>query len=166
MAEIPISRGQVALVDDDMFDFLNQWKWTANPVKGRIKFYAQRGETRSGSKTTICMHREIIGAPKGVWVDHANGYGLDNQRSNLRLCTPSQNFTNTLSRPNKTGYRGVFPNNSKSRPFAAWFQPGRSRRECLGYFGTAIEAAIAWDAAAKRHRGEFAVLNFPEAEAA
>lgn len=104
--EIPLTQGQVAIVDDEDFDFLNQWKWQA--VKGTVKqrnvFYVNR--TTWAPKKTVIMHRIIMNAPNGMMVDHINGNGLDNRRSNLRIVTRRQNMQNRHH--NKTSrYPGV-----------------------------------------------------------
>lgn len=93
--EIPLTQGKFALVDDEDYDWLNQWKWQA--VKGTVKqrkvFYATR-QAWSPSKKTVIMHRLIMNAPPGRMVDHINGDGLDNQKINLRLVTRRQNMQN------------------------------------------------------------------------
>jgi len=82
---IPLTQGRFAIVDPDDYDWLNQYKWYA--AKCRTTFYAYRSKTR----TTVNMHREIMCAPKGMICDHKNHNGLDNRKSNLRLCTNRQN---------------------------------------------------------------------------
>lgn len=101
------------------------------------------------------MHRFLIGA-KGEFVDHINGDGLDNRKSNLRLCSNAQNVQNTgLTRANTSGYKGIRLRNGR------W----DSRITCLnktyhlGVFSTKEEAARAYNAAAIELHGEFARLN-------
>ncbi len=104
MREIPLSQGQVALVDDADFDWLNQWKWSAQ--KDSRSFYAFRKENSKPLGKTIYMHRAILGLGETkMQVDHKDFNGLNNQRENLRKCTAQQNFM----------YRRAFKNNKYSK---------------------------------------------------
>lgn len=100
MKTIPLTRGKYALVDDGDFEYLNQWKWHAQFIKGI--WYACRGVRQPkiaigipGKVVRILMHRVITGAT-GRWeiVDHIDHDGLNNQRHNLRIVTNSQNLRN------------------------------------------------------------------------
>lgn len=164
MKEIPITKGYVALVDDEDFDWLSQWKWQARFIPGRT-VYAQRTQRLTpgvhGLRKTITMHRAIMNAPDGLDVDHVNLDGLDNRRANLRLCTPSQNAYNVGVRPHsRSGYKGV----RFHKQSGLW----RARITVagvvisLGYHNTAEDAARAYDAAARREHGAFARVNFPD----
>ena len=102
---IKLTQGKVAIVDDEDFEWLSQWKWHVN--KG---LYAVRSVKNPGS--TVSMHREILGVEKGVNVDHKNEDGeiggFNNQRYNLRICNQSQNGANSrLSKNNTSGVSGV-----------------------------------------------------------
>jgi len=95
MKQIPLTQGQVALVDNTDYDWLNQWKWCAQRTRG--VFYAVRNSPRkNGKKHQIFMHREILGLryKDGQEGDHRNHNTLDNQRENLRVCIHSQNIMN------------------------------------------------------------------------
>lgn len=158
MEEILLTRGKVALVDDEDYEWLNQYKWSANYIGG--KFYAVRSGPRP-QKETIYLHRVVMGTPKGMDVDHINGDGLDNRRSNLRLSTHTENLQNQRKRPNNTsGFKGVSWKKQDGKWRARITVNGKA--VALGHFDDLEEAALAYDKAAIEHFGEFARLNFPE----
>lgn len=160
--EIPLTKGHVALVDADLFDWLNQWSWQAH-VKETGKVYARRVLCFNAVKTKFAMHRVIACAPPDAEVDHINGNSLDNRRANLRLATRWQNGLNTRRpKPPTSGFRGVRMPAGKRRPLYSAVICVRGRTLYLGGRPTAEEAARLYDAAAREHFGEFAVLNFPE----
>lgn len=152
---IPLTQGKFAIVDADDYEWLAKYKWNCQNNKGG--FYAFRSE---GHKM-IAMHREIIRAPEGLLVDHIDGNGLNNRKSNLRLCTHSQNTYNR--RPNRncsSRYKGIsFHKMSKKWEVAICC---KGKREHLGRFDDEVKAALAYDRKAKQLFGEFAYLNFPK----
>lgn len=104
----------------------------------------------------IYMHRLIMGAPKGVYVDHINGNSCDNRQENLRFCTHQQNMCNVKKpKDNTSGFKGVSKKRDKWR---AYIRPN-GRQYSLGSYTTREEAAAAYDAEAKRVFGEFARTN-------
>lgn len=145
--EIPLTKGLVAIVDADLFDWLSQWKWCASDG-GRGKFYAS---ARCGQ-----MHRLLLNFPLGLVVDHINGDGLDNRLLNLRPVTPIQNSYNRRGKLNGTGFKGVYARKGR---FIAQIDSPRTH---IGMFDTAEEAARAYDAVALARYGEFAWTNFPQ----
>jgi hypothetical protein len=97
MREIKLTQGQVALVDDEDYDFLSQWKWYAWWNKGTGSFYAVRNiRTEAARRRKMYIHRMLMGLEPGDkrCVDHRNGLTLDNRRSNLRIVTSRQNHQN------------------------------------------------------------------------
>lgn len=155
---IPISRGMHATVDSGDAPEILRYRWSA---QGRGKWlYANRTIVNpvSGKKSKLLMHRAILCPPVGMVVDHINDNGLDNRRCNLRIVTARQNIVRCRHMPTDTGYLGVYRN---ARSFTALITVDRMRI-WLGNFDTAVEAAIERDRAAKKYRGEFARLNFPE----
>ena len=155
---IPLTMGKVAIVDAADFDALSAYKWCAMQ-SGNGKFRAMRkGPRNGGSGAAILMHRLVMSAPEGVKVDHINHDPLDNRRSNLRLCTRSQNICNRrMPRGPNTPYRGV----SRRQDCKSWRAQIKAdgRNIHLGNFHTPEEAARAYDAAARHYYGEFATLN-------
>lgn len=160
MKTIELKGGALALVDDQDFERINQHKWHGNVQRmtnGKIsRVYAQ-----GGPNNIDMMHRLVMDLTKGdgICVDHINGNGLDNQRSNLRLCTKAQNLANRgKATKNTSGYKGAY----KSHRGKSWFASISIANKLirLGRFNTALEAAKAYDKAAFEHWGEFAQLNF------
>lgn len=154
MREILLTQGRIALVDDTDYDWLNQWKWCAN--KGRYTYYAMR---RAGT-TNAMMHRIILNAPDGIEVDHINSNGLDNRKTNLRLCPHSENhFHAKLRIDNQTGFKGVsFKCLRPKRSYIARIQVNNKEFH-IGCYQTVKAAARAYDRAALKHHGEFALTN-------
>lgn len=166
MKEIPLTRGLVTFVDDDDYEYLAQWKWHA--AKGNSTFYAVRnlwtGKRKNRKCITICMHRLILGLknPK-QFTDHIDHNGLNNQKSNLRVCTPAQNSRNTSKRvtKNNSKYLGTFYRKKVSSGSKKWMATIQhdNKNYHLGHFNTEEEAAIAYNKKAIELHGEFANVN-------
>lgn len=158
MIEIPLTKGFVAIVDDEDAH-LARHNWFA--FRGRYTWYAARKEPKpGGGQRTVCLHREVLGAPARAQVDHCDGNGLDCRRHNLRLASGTQNQGNRrLNRNNKSGFKGVFWYKARGKWTAA-IKVGK-RRPWLGLFDAPEDAARAYDAAARAAFGEFARTNFP-----
>lgn len=143
------------LIDDEDYDLVSKYIWYASPntVGG---FYASTKIKDTNS--TLYSHRLIMGFPKGMVVDHINHDTLDNRKSNLRICTQSQNaFNRGLQRQNTSGYKGVHFYKRKDK-YMAYIDVNRKRIH-LGYFKTAQEAAKKYNEVALFLVGEYAHLN-------
>ena len=155
---IPLTQGLHAIVDAADYTWLSQWTWRAlNQPHG---FRAVRDSPRAGGKRgLIWMHRVIMDVPDGVSIDHINHNPLDNRRSNLRICTIAENNRNSRSHKGSSSqYRGVH----WDIPRGKWrVQIGSDKKvKHLGDYSCEIEAAKAYDAAARTYHGEFANPNF------
>lgn len=161
-AKVILSSGLVALVDESAFEqVVAAGPWHATPPRGG-RVYAQRSVRRGdGRRTTQKLHSFLTGWAQ---VDHRNGDGLDNQRSNLREATRTQNNANSRRRTDNTsGFKGVTLDARIGRWNARIHVNGR--RRSLGYFATAEQAAVAYDSAAREIFGEFARPNYPKEKA-
>lgn len=154
--EIPLTRGQAAIVDAEDFEWLMQWKWQAG--KHRVGWRAVR-TAKLPMRQSFLMHRQIMNCQDGMVVDHINGNTLDNRRSNLRICNHQENrFNSRQHRPNKHAqFKGVHPNRDKWRAIIM-----KDRKYIhIGTFPTQEDAARAYDEKAVELFGEYACLNFP-----
>ncbi len=152
--KIKLTQGLFAIVDPEDYEKLNKYKWFAK-IDERT-YYAARIE--NGKK--IYMHRQIKQPPRGFVVDHINHKGFDNRKANLQIVTPAENNYNSRKQSKITTsiYKGVSKCKSTGKWRAVIHVNGIDMH--LGYYESEIEAAKAYDEAARRYRGEFAVLNF------
>lgn len=156
MKAIPLTRGKEAIVDDKDYAFLMQWKWFAHS-EGYASRNAKKADGVSGN--TIYMHRVIAeraGFMMTERIDHKDGNGFNNRRTNLRTASNQKNLANRgPNKNNKSGFKGVSRDRGK---WAAQIKVS-GRHLHLGYFDSKNEAAKAYNAAAMKHFGEFAYQN-------
>ena len=166
----PSNRGKFfALVDDELYNELSKFNWSISK-----NGYAQRRVKIGDKVSTVLMHRQIMELTFGdsICVDHINGNRLDNRKSNLRICSRTENNHNMrISKRNKSGAKGVFHLTIEYET-----KKGISRKDYwrasimvdrknifLGTFSynpNGLERAKkAYNDAAKKYYGEFAYLN-------
>lgn len=159
MKQIPLTRGLFAFVDDDKFEFLNQWKWCA--LDTGFGFYAARHRCKGdgpGTKT-ILMHRVLLGIDHTYEGDHIDGNKLNNMMLNLRIATVQNNRqafrTKSVNRSSK--YRGVCFEKFTKRWKAEYTL--NKKHHTVGRFRTEEEAARARDSAVLIAFGSHAHVN-------
>lgn len=156
--EILLTQGKIAIVDDEDYDRLMQYKWCYSSTIG----YAVSRERIDGVKHSLLMHRMVMNAPKELVTDHINMNKLDNRKVNLRLCTRSENNRNMSPTRlnNKSGYKGVY----KPRDSEKWACNIRKDNvsRYLGVFESKHDAARMYNFWAIDMFGEFANLNIIE----
>lgn len=147
-------------MDDEDFEELSKHKWHVKRSKRQAQHYVTRTVKDENGKYNKkrFMHRDIMKPEKGMMVDHIDHNTLNNQKSNLRVCTHSQNQMNRRIEKGKSSrFKGV----SKCKKKGMWeacIQANR-KQKYLGAFDSELGAAIAYNDAARELFGEFANLN-------
>lgn len=160
MKKIKLSQEEFSLVDDEDFECLNKFKWSISRWSGleyavrRLHLGTFNGVERG---KMIRMHRIIMSASDSDKIDHINGNGLDNRRCNLRVCTQSQNIKNQRKTRGTSKYKGVHWHKPNKKWVVQIKLNGIGRY--VGCFISEIQAAKAYNKAAKKLHGEFARLN-------
>jgi len=157
-----MTQPKYAKVDPADYKRLRKYEWSAK--KSHKSFYAfgRIADNKTEKAKTKCMHREVIKVPDGMLIDHINHDSMDNRRANLRAATFSQNMRNRKKRSDakSSKYKGVCRFKGQRKWVARiTFE---KKRIYLGDFENEIDAAKAYDEAAKKYHKEFAVLNFPD----
>lgn len=158
MKKIPLSQGKFAIVDDEDYDrLIAMGKWSYQRGYA-VRTYREKTNQGVFIKKNTSMHRVLLNANEGDIIDHINGDRFDNRKSNLRICSNAQNIRNSgLRKNNLSGFKGVYFHKRTGK----WYSQIRTdkKRLFLGSFETDIQAAIAYNAAALIHHGQFAKLN-------
>jgi len=148
--EIILTKGCTALVDSEDYPRVLKYSWYA-VVKRNTTYAASRinGKVKK-------LHQFLLGFPVSQ-IDHVNGDGLDNRKTNLRLCSQGQNICGVRKKTNRSGFVGVSCVKSTGKFIAQISKEGKCWH--LGTFKTAREAAVAYDQVAQQLYGSFARLN-------
>jgi hypothetical protein len=123
MAEILLTKGLSAIIDDDCYEALSQWRWRCKHAGNTS--YACRN-LHNGR--TLFMHRVIMAAPAGLDVDHINHNGLDNRRCNLRIVPHAKNLWNRRPEAAADGF--------------SWNRQRNKWRVRIDHFGRRIEVGF------------------------
>lgn len=147
---ISLTQGKFALVDVEDYEMVSQWKW----------YYRKDGYAARGAYPgkTILMHRVIINPPEDMKVDHINGECSDNRKSNLRICSNTENIRN---RKKQVGTSSIYKGVTWSKTNKKWQSQIHTNKRTifLGHFLSQEAAALAYNMAAIEHFKEFARLN-------
>lgn len=150
---IPLTQGKFAIVDDEDFEFLSQWKWSYR------KGYASRADySEEKVNWNVQMHNTVMPPPAGMIVDHKNRNTLDYRRDNLRFLTDTQNRYNSLRKNKTSQFKGVYWSKDRNKWRSAIRKDGQ--RFNLGCFDSPVMAAQIYDVKAKELFGDAAYLNF------
>ncbi len=157
IAYIPLSGGQLAIVDLDDVPLLLSYYWIVGKQRGTTRSYARARYRIPGRRIYEQMHRIIIGAKKGELVDHINGDTLDNRRANLRICNPLENARNrtTKGKNNTSGYKGVFSSRGRWKVEIGY----RGKLKYYGIYNNKEDAATVYNFAIKELFGDFVRYN-------
>lgn len=151
---ILLNQGRYVIVDSADYEELMKHNWTVR-ISPEYAVRIEKGKA-------IYMHRQIMRPEAGLIVDHKDRNSLNNSRTNLRVGTMSQNSCNRGKKQGCTSkYRGVYFFKREGKWMAVIKFEGKST--FLGSFDNEIDAAKAYDTAARKYHGEFASLNFPDA---
>jgi len=168
MRKIRLGNGQYTKVDDEDYDWLKQWRWRVDRDGYPFRYVRFSSPEKPRGKRYLSMHRFILRVTNPqILCDHIDHDKRNNQKSNLRLCSPAQNTMHTQKqlRKNTTSkYKGVsvmFYIRKSGEKIIFWLARIRFNHTKinLGIFNKEIDAAKAYNEAAKKYHGDFAVLN-------
>jgi hypothetical protein len=151
---ITLTNGGKAIIDDEDFERVSKFSWECH--KPRNTSYARFRFRSEGKQKCVYLHRFIAGVKVGIQIDHINHDGLNCQKSNLRIATCSENLQNARKRKTLTSskFKGVSWHKQRSK----WRVTIGHKH--IGVFLKEMDAAKAYDAAAKSAFGQFACTNF------
>ncbi len=154
---IPLIHGGNTLVDEEDYEHINQWEWFQHSA-GYAARNPKTSEIRGQKRKLVFIHRIVMNMKIGEITDHINGNTLDNRKCNLRICTASQNAQNKKPCLKfSSQYKGVSWNKKRKRWRVSIKKDGKAYE--LGRFKNEIDAAKAYNEAAKKLFGPFARLN-------
>lgn len=158
VAYVTLTRGFTAVIDAadaHLVDGVNWYAWVSTRPDGSVRaVYAVRAEQTEKGQRLVHMHRVITPTPEGLEVDHRDGDGLNNRRSNLRAATRSENARNrSLQANNTSGIKGVsWDQEVKKWRVRIWVD---GKNLSLGHFKCQTAAALAYAKASRKLFGEF-----------
>lgn len=139
-------------IDDNDYELIKNFKWNILEVTPNNKY-----ATTYIERKLVLMHRLLMGFPKGKEIDHIDGNGLNNSRSNLRICSHKDNLRNRkINKNNKSGFKGVNYLATKGKKKWRSYIYVNGKTINLGYYLTSQEAAEAYEKASKEYFGEYA----------
>lgn len=156
IVQVKLTQGAVALIDADDWERLQGYTWFnwRRPNTNYVRTSIRNGDTQK----TLLMHRLILDAPDNLEVDHVDGNGLNNRKSNIRLATRMQNCANiTVSREGTSQFKGVSWD-TLSGKWKAQISANKKKKH-IGLYADELHAARAYNRAAEQAFGEFACLN-------
>ena len=159
MKEISLTKGAIAIVDDEDFERISEHSWALNSVGG---YAVRKGSKNRGEPRTVQMHREILQAPVGIQIDHINGNPLDNRKGNLRYADVQRNAFNR-GKPTvrcSSIYKGVYKRKNKPN-WKARIKYNDKHVE-LGTYVDEAYAAVVYNFAAAIFFGDFRRENAGE----
>lgn len=148
MKKIQLTQNKYTLVDDEDYDYLNQFNWYAHKSKNYWS------AIRMSKRKIIIMHRVIMNCPDDKLVDHINHNSLDNRKENLRICNRKENARNSrLSKRNTSGIKGVSWNSDIKK----WVSSIRinGKNTVLGRFKSLKSAKNAYEKVGLKYHKEF-----------
>lgn len=148
--EIPLTKGYVAIVDDEDFERLNQYKWC-------YSIYAERGIRKGNRVFHKKMHHLLLPPKDGFEIDHINGNKLDNRKENLRYVTRSQNMMNRMVSGKSSKYKGIYKDKD-SNYYVAQIK-ANNKLQYYKRFSNEIEAAIAYNKNLEQYHGDYSLFN-------
>lgn len=152
MKELTLTKGYKTIVCDCHYDKVKDYKWSASVGKHQVR--AVRGTTKGGKSKIYLLHRQLINAPRIMFVDHIDGNPLNNQCNNLRLCTQQQNMMNVRLRHDSTsGHKGVHWYKQTNRWHAQISFKGKKIH--LGFYKDKQDAINIYEQKARELFGEF-----------
>lgn len=147
------------MIDTEDYDRIKNYRWHIQYVKHTNNFYVSSLIKKNNKWKNYQLHRLLLNlTDPELQIDHKFGKTLDNRKSELRICNHSENVRNQkIHKNNKSGFKGVslYKLNNKWKAQINY----NGKKIALGYYKTTNEAALAYNEAAKKYHGEFAMLN-------